>query len=397
MPHEHRKSIDFTPTTELQSMVRGAIKVFHSSLKKDVHLDYFYRIVSDNFEVKLSNWCTGTRNSIDSEREFTEFLIRIFDGTVPRHRISSAEEYGKIIETVRGDHLYANKIEDLLARLKDFKNHLIAIKADKVTQSAKDEFVTAMAKLEWLKPFVGTNDVYRQAQDIEIRLPGFPYHVPQLCSLIASADKELVIQCDAVDFASFRDYDLHRQLIEALKDASVRKVRVDFLMWADEQPMSWANRFRKPDERNERGFRSVLESFCKALTATALAESSELKLLVPLVSDERAVWGHATGEIQALLALQMRLHNEVKEELRAAGIRPRIRNRNSEFGILGTAQDEPPEGPFYWIADRSCGIFVFPKLGQDAGASLVTNKLRLEDTLTDFYQRFDYIRSPSKT
>jgi hypothetical protein len=57
----------------------------------------------------------------------------------------------------------------------------------------------------------------------------FPNHIGDIVALVLRAAQSIVIHVDAVDYGSFRNFELHCELVKALFDQARSGKRVEFL------------------------------------------------------------------------------------------------------------------------------------------------------------------------
>lgn len=353
-----------------------------------------YRLFKPSFQGELANWRTCTRPPTGGHSEFTRALIRIFQGTED-HWVSDWQNFGQIAATVVSPE-YAKRFSRLVESLSAYE-----AKISKEEQANSDlaidrRFTRAVETLPSPRQATSAAAVKPPAARAGFeRLLPFPYHIQDIISLVEGAQESVVIHADAVDYGSFREFDSHRRLVDALiqkakawKKTKARK-KVEFLIWTDYQPMSLANKFKAPGQRALPEFEGYVREYLRKLVSVAATEEyKEVERCLARGAD----W--VDRDIGALVKLQLIFHGIELKELRNAGVV--VRGSDREADLQEVTAPMKGDGPilFYWIVDRARAIIVTPSRGHDATAFRIDDRDFLREQLTTFDEIFN--RPPSR-
>jgi|HubBroStandDraft_6_1064221.scaffolds.fasta_scaffold09987_4 hypothetical protein len=336
--------------------------------KKEVVYGYF----KGSFKHELSEWGRGNKPI-----SFTETLTRIFSGEEHPDRIEDQGAYDKAIRLIAANPRFREQVGQLAGLLANCRNQQVLRAANEGCREAVDLLASEIAKHR-----------ERQAQaksksDGWLLKRRFPDHIQDIVRLVRSAQQSVAIHADTVDYGSFRNFALHRDLLNAIVQQAMNGRKIEFLIWTDQQPMSWVNRFRKPQARSGPKFVKCLATFLDALKETTLEASDEYRGVAECLR-KGADWVDPYGDIRRLLRLQMKLHQIEFRELKNANVLIQSSNKEADLSSIGTDKDEPWPGMFYWVVDGVRGIFVLPIYGTDAEAHYIDDQSWCHSVLGNF-------------
>jgi hypothetical protein len=361
MPRKRELDPRLAPAPKLAA----AVEAFFDSAARELfpsrpaQLDTLFAI---GFLDRLARWKTGGKDhSIGYQIRTTRQIIAIFEGDVPAAYLTrDSEKKFQELHKVVGRY---SKRNGVLAALQAFLSKL---------ENREGEFGDApLHASRWLETF--------------------PDHIPEIVALINRAREKIIIQADCLDFGSFRNFGYHETLVEAICEASRSKriEKIEFLIWTDNQPMSWANRFRLGEKRREGEFLTCLSAFLAALKPHRSNFPAEYDAVTGRIN-HRANWASSIGDILYLRDLQKSFLEFTNLKLRDAGVCPifsgEIAAQPTE--VVGTAEERPWFKELFWIVDDIEGVIVHPVLGEDALAEITTDEMLIQSLSKTFDRQY---------
>jgi len=224
----------------------------------------------------------------------------------------------------------------------------------------------------------------------------FPAHIAQITALVERYD-DIRIACDAADYGSFRDFDLHLKLVAAILSKSKKEgSNVRLLIYDAPRWLSGMNAFRWSSYRGDhhRQFKEELRRFLKGVERPLKRRKgprlTQLWDEVDAFRKGTVLWNVRGPHIEAWHDLMNAYHWSVIDSLE----KNRIEMKVFRPGAQPTADktggpNETRSGfPFLWIGQNHKGAAVI-QARQRRGADGVATLLRCDEDAISAMREFD--------